>query len=384
MQIYKTFIKIALRSLSYGFIYIGVFIGVSISIASTQSKESDTSAFSSYKVDISVIDRDNSSLSRELYDYLDKTHDIKSIKDSKDSWLDEIYARTVEYVLIIEEGFEEQTLNKSSENFLTSYSAPDSNRAYIVSSQIESWMQNMRAYLDAGLDAKDASAKALAITEILPEVSRLNGDSPAEATTLDIFFQFIPYILLCILINSLGPVLIIWNRSEIRSRTAVSGLSGRSQNWGTIGAVATYSVIVAAILVAVIAVFYRKDFLSASTPYHLLNTLCFLAVSISVTFLVAQLSKKVQTLSIWSNILGLSTSFLGGVFVSRSLLPNAVVSFSKCLPTYWYINILEELKSFSGHLSPLAKQSLIIQLLFSAAFVAIAFAIIRFRRQKNS
>lgn len=383
MQIYKTFVKIALRSITYGFIYIGIFLGVSINISYSQNKDNPL-AFEASKIDIAVIDRDNTSLSKELYGYLDKTHSIKSMKDSRENWLDELFAHTVEYVLVIEEGFEAQALDGASESRLTSYFAPDSRSAYIVSSQLESYMQNLSAYIKAGYTPETATAKALEISEMSAQVSYPDNSSADKTTALSVFFHFIPYILICVLINSLGPVLIIWNRPEIKARTAVSGISSRSRSWGIIGAVTTYSLIVMAILIGASAIFYRKDFISDSTPYHLLNSVCFLAVSIAVTFLVAQLSRKMTTLSIWSNVLGLSTSFLSGVFVSRSILPDKVVSFSKCLPTYWYINVADELNSFDGHLSALAKQSFIIQLLFAAAIMAVAFVIIRFKRQKNN
>lgn len=89
MQIYKTFVKIALRCISYGFIYIGIFLGVSINISYSQNKDSAFS-FEASKIDIAVIDRDNSSLSKKLYSYLDEKHKIKSMDDDKDNWMDEI------------------------------------------------------------------------------------------------------------------------------------------------------------------------------------------------------------------------------------------------------------------------------------------------------
>lgn len=383
MQIYKTFVKIALRCITYGFIYIGIFLGVSINISYSQNKDSAFS-FEASKIDIAVIDRDNSGLSKELYSFLDEKHKIKSMSDDRDNWMDEIFAHTVEYVVVIEKGFEEQTLKGNSKEYLTSYSAPDSRSAYLVSSQLESWMQNLSVCLDAGYGLDAASAKALEISEMSADVSYLDDQNTEQATALSVFFHFIPYILLCVLINSLGPVLIIWNRPEIKARTAVSGVSSRARSWAIIGSVATYSLIVMGIVTGASAIFYKKDFFTESTLYHVLNSVCFLFVAIATTFLVAQLSRKVTTLSIWSNLLGLSTSFLCGVFVSRSILPDNVVAFSKCLPTYWYINVADELNSFNGSISALAKQSMVIQLLFAAAITAVAFVIIRARRQKNN
>lgn len=384
MQIFKTFLKISLRNIGSGLIYVAIFLGVSFGVANAQNS-SNTDIFSADKIDVIVIDRDNSSLSKSLYDYIDRNHRIRETSDNEEAWIDEIFAHTAEYVLVIEDGFEaKMTSSDDYVNCLTSYSAPDSNSSYIIASQTESWCQNINYYLAAGYSLDEASAKTDEISKISAEVSFINRDgSTDKITAMSIFFIFMPYIMLCILINTLGPMLIIWNRPEIKSRTAISGMSSRSRNWGIIAAAAVYSAIIMVIFIIVCANVYKKDFFSEITPYYLLNMLCCLAVCIATTFLISQLGRKVTTLSIWSNTLGLSSSFLCGVFVSRSLLPDGVVSFSRCLPTYWYINVTEELSHFNGSLSSAAWRSMGVQLLFAAAITAVAFAVIRFKQQNT-
>ena len=100
-------------------------------------------------------------------------------------------------------------------------------------------------------------------------------------------------------------------------------------------------------------------------------------MAVAITFMVAQLCKKSEMLNMWSNILGLGMSFLSGIFVQRSLLPDGVVKLSKCLPTYYYINVTEELRYFNGSLSKNVWQSMIIQLLFAIAIFGIALVIIK-------
>ena len=146
----------------------------------------------------------------------------------------------------------------------------------------------------------------------------------------------------------------------------------------------TFAFIVIIIFTAVCVVMYKDDFFTKATLYFGLNALCYMLVSISVTYLIAQLSKKLSALSIWSNIIGLSTSFLCGVFVSRELLPDKVVALSKCLPTYWYINVTEELKYYND--SSLSRNSWIsmgIQLLFAAAIMIISLVVIKSRQSKQ-
>ena len=116
--------------------------------------------------------------------------------------------------------------------------------------------------------------------------------------------------ILCLLINTLGSTLIIWNKPELKARTAVSGTSFAARNAGIVFGMLTFASIVILIFTAVCVVMYKDDFFTKATLYFGLNALCYMLVSISVTFLIAQLSKKLSALSIWSNIIGLSTSWI--------------------------------------------------------------------------
>ena len=179
------------------------------------------------------------------------------------------------------------------------------------------------------------------------------------------------------LINSLGPMLVIWNRPKLKARTAISGESLTKRTSALIFAAITYAIFVFAIIIAFGIICFRKDFFNNCTPYYILNSVTFLIVAVAITFMVAQLCKKSEMLNMWSNILGLGMSFLSGIFVQRSLLPDGVVKLSKCLPTYYYINVTEELRYFNGSLSKNVWQSMIIQLLFAIAIFGIALVIIK-------
>ena len=313
-----------------------------------------------------------------------------SINDNKEKWADDLFYRTVDYILVINKGFEDGMAGNSYADMLESYSAPDSNTSYIVQSQAESYIQNVSACLNSGLSMGEACKKAADIAKIHVDVA-LSGsgknddvtDAMPAVKTISYFFTYFPYVILCLLINTLGSTLIIWNKPELKARTAVSGTSFAARNAGIVFGMLTFASIVILIFTAVCVVMYKDDFFTKATLYFGLNALCYMLVSISVTFLIAQLSKKLSALSIWSNIIGLSTSFLCGVFVSRELLPDKVVALSKCLPTYWYINVTEELKYYKGSLSSNSWISMGIQLLFAAAIMVISLVVIKSRQSKQ-
>lgn len=384
MQIYRTFLKMLMRNIASGLMYLGIFIGISISVAKS-NESNDYMSYETTKVNVSVIDKDNSTLSRSLYNYLNESHKIVDIDSDEEKWADELFYRTVDYILVIEKGFEDNMSQENYEDLLTSYSAPDSNASYIVESQVESYMQNISIYVNSGFDFEEAAQKAADVSKISADVLLPDNSNAAEkVSAASYFFTFFPYVLLCMLINSLGATLIAWNKTEIKARTAVSGTSLTERNMGILGAMLVYSLIIAGIFILVCTILYKDDFFTESSIYYGLNCLCYMFVCMAITFLVAQLSKKLAALSIWSNVLGLSTSFLCGVFVSRDLLPDKVVAFSRCLPTYWYINVTEELKHFRGSISSSVWISMGVQLLFAAAILSVTLVIIKSRQQKNT
>ncbi len=364
--------------------YFVIFTSLTFIITNAQSKTS-TNDFASEKVKVGIVDRDNTDVSKALYDFIDGKHKVTGLLADEDSWADDLFYHTVDYILVIEEGFAKKLADGSYDSVLTSYQSPTSNTAYIVENQVQSFLGTLSLFMANGSSLNEAVTEAESISSVeasvvLPDKTTVNN----TVTPISLFFTFVPYIMICILINSLGPTLIIWNKPEIRTRTEISSMSLFNRTGGIIGAVATYSVIIFCIFLGIAANVYKKDYFNTAGIYYTMNAFVYLLVCLAITFFIAQFTKKVPLLSVWSNVIGLSTSFLCGVFVGRSLLPDKVISVSKCLPTYWYINVTEELKTFSGTLSANAYRSMGVQLLFAAAIFALSLAVIEYKRRKGS
>lgn len=382
MQVYKTFLKISLKSITSAFAYIIVFLALSLIITKNGNK-SDISSFMAEKINVAIVDKDQTTTSKALSKFIGTKNTLHSLNMEKDEWRDELYYRNIDYILVIEKGFEQHLNQADLKRHIKSYKNPDSTSSFIIRSETETFIRNLNYYQNAGFSQDESLKKAAAIGKIRTQTDLVKGESTIEKpTAMSFFFTFAPYVLLCILINTVGPMLIIWNRKEIKKRTEISSLSLSKRNLALIGAVATFSSLVFIIYLITCMGFFKNDFFTLQGFYYAVNAFIYLLVCISATYLVAQLSSKLNSLSMWSNGLGLSTSFLCGVFVVRDLLPDHVVTFSKCLPTYWYINITEELKYFDGSLSRLAYQSAGMQLLFAIALYALALIIIKNKQQK--
>lgn len=382
MQVYKTFFKISLRFFSSTIIYLVIYAVLALVIPNTNKSDAGALDFKAEKINIAVIDRDNSELSKDLYDYLDENHKIIDIGNDKEVWADELYYKTVTYILVVEDGFMDSFISGDYKELLTSYEDPASNSAFIVAGQVETYLKTLKGYLDAEYELTEAISQTRDTIEIKANVEFSNTKNEiTKVDSVSLYFTYLPYIILCMLINSLGPMLIIWNRPKLKARTSVSGKSLTSRTSALILAAITYSVFVFAIIIAFGMICFRKDFFNDRTIYYILNSISFLIVSVAITFMVSQFCKKAELLNMWSNILGLGMSFLCGIFVQRSLLPDGVVSFSKCLPAYYYISVTEELNNFNGSLSNTAWQCIVIQLLFALAIFGISLVIVKLKEK---
>lgn len=384
MQVYKTFLKISIRNIGQILVYLGIFIVLLLVTASMSSSGQDM-GYSNDHIDVCVVDNDHSKLSESLYGYISGNHDIVDAGSDEEAWKDAIFYHVTEYVLVIPKGFEENFKSGSEkESELLSYKLPDSNSAYIVEMQTESYLNNLRVLLDnKNIDYDTALKRAGEISGLSSSVNFLNETgSVSSISRVSLFYSFLPYILLCVMICSAGPIIIVWNRTEIKKRNAISATSHRVRSAGVIGAVITLALCIYALIVVIGSVMYGSEVTGNVGFYYALNAFVYMLVCVAVAYLIAQFAKSVNMLSIWSNVIGLSTSFLCGVFVGRELLPKGVVAFSKILPTYWYINVTEELKGFNGTLSMQCIYSMLIQLMF--AFVLFAGGIIaaKYRNEK--
>lgn len=377
MQIYKTFLKISLRKLGPCLIFFAIMIGV----CTIQSKTDNI--YAPTKVKLAVIDEDDTELSKALYDYVDEHQQIEDIGDES-KWRDYLFYHTVDYILVINEGFEENLLNGNIENILSSYKVPDSNSTYIAHSSINGFVNNLSLYLNSGYDTEEAISKAFDSSGLAIEVGLFEESLPAQTSQMTVFFEFLPYVLLSVTITSLGAMIIVWNKKAIKARNEVSKQSLIARNTSIILAMVTYTIFLFLLTMAICAVLFTKDLFTMQGLCYSINAALFMFVCLGITLVVSLFSKKAEALSFWSNVIALPTAFLSGIFVPRDLLPEIIVNISKCLPTYWYINVTSEIKYFDGAFNDKALTSLLVQFGFAVAFVTIGLVIIKYRQQKKS
>ena len=116
--------------------------------------------------------------------------------------------------------------------------------------------------------------------------------------------------------------------------------------------------------------------------YAILNSLAFLLFTTALSLLISTFSPDDNVLNMLANIVGLSMSFLCGVFVPQSMLSGSVLAVGRFLPAYWYIRANNMLAGFGKEVFDLGFywKCIGIQFLFAAAMFALTAVAAKQRR----
>lgn len=382
MQVFKAFYITLKKQLPSILLYFVIFLILSV-LLSGNGKQQTEVVYNDSKVKIAVFDEDNTVLSKSLYEYLDKTQELKSIKKDKDSITDELFYRNVEYVLIIKDGFEEKITSGSFDDVVENVKVPDSVSGKLLDDKINQYLSVLSSYASGGFTLEETAAKALDTATITAEVTLLKIEGKEiEKTRAYYFYTYIPYVLICMLINGLGGILMTFRKKDLNWRIKCSALSERSRNTALISAGLLFGFVCWAAFVVLSLIFYKTEITGIRGMLFIANSLVFLLVAMSLTYLVSFFVKSSSALNMASNIIGLGLSFLGGIFVPLEFMSNSVKSFSKFLPTYWYVVTNQTIDSFSnsGEQYNTIFRNFGIQVVFAVVIFAAAIGISRSRK----
>ena len=122
--------------------------------------------------------------------------------------------------------------------------------------------------------------------------------------------------------------------------------------------------------------------LSIEGGLRLLNAFTYTLISLSLSYLIAQLTNNENLTSVFANIIGLGSSFLCGVFVPREYLGDSVVTIGKFFPAHWYINVEEAILDYSGTMSDKLITGYAVQLLYAVAIFVLGVVAYRLKKAK--
>ncbi len=373
MQVYKCFMRILKKRAWSIVMYMGIFITLCV-LTSSQGKEAEEIKFEASKYNFAMFDQDQSELSQGLTDYLSGQNTLVKLKDEAEVIQDEIYNRNIHCALRIRNGFGEAAVRGQGAEMIEITAVPGTVFGEAFTQTIQGYMGVLSSYLQGGFSAGEAIDRTKEAMKLSTSVSLTDRGNDGAYSKLYYFFKYLAYIYLVVCIEALGPVLITFRKKEVRERIISSpypvGRSSLEQYAGMI----TLGVILVAVHVLMLLAL-RVPFFSYQGMLFLFNELSYLAVSMGIVFLIGQVVTGTTILSMIANVVGLGSSFLGGVFVPLELMGDQVVAAAHILPSYWYVRACQLIDRLGGAGSPApAFVCMGIQILFAAALICIGLA----------
>ena len=328
----KTVLKIAKKALPSASIYFIIFFGMMIAFSFMSGKEQEK-AYEATELEIYVEDKDASVLSKALTEYLAKENIVTTEFD--EALLSELlFTGLVDYVVYFEDGFEKSFLEGEEGGVKRQSTKPN---VAFVDQKIELFFQYVRAELAMGKTMEEACASVLINTENRAVTEVLSGRKAMSARAGYYFFSFLAYVLPCILIMILGPIISAFYKKDIKMRTDCGRVSVRKQNVDVVKGIVLISAIICVLFMGLGAIIYCKDFTPVEYLLGMLNSFAMLLFSVALSVLLGVLLRGGDALNGASNVIGLGMSFLCGVFVPAELLPDYVNKIGEFLPAGWYM-----------------------------------------------
>ena len=388
MQVFKTFLKIAKKRFPSVLLYYIIFTVIVIALSKIGASDHETS-FTATKADICIMDEDDSTASHALSDYLFSIHNPVTLKDTDTMTLqDALYYQEVDYILTIPEGFEEQLTASDAKEFLQISMRKDSSNGYFVDQQVNEYLSSVRLFMAGGFSLSEAVTKSAEALSEGNDTSILNIEEDNVKGTqigLTYFFQYLPYVLINMLLLGMTPILITFNQKDLGARISCSSLSLKSKNTQiTLGCIVFCLFVWLLFILTALFIYGADSLFSVNGLRSLLNSIMVLLFSVALSLLISTFSLKAQSLSMIANVVSLGLSFLSGIFVPQYLLGKGVLAIAHFLPTYWYVRINSMLGGMSDEILTTGKYWRFIGIQFGFFVAVFCIYLVSSKYQKRS
>ncbi|MDD7295408.1 MAG: ABC transporter permease [Oscillospiraceae bacterium] len=378
MQVFNAFLKVLRKKMPVAMILIIIFLIISIIFVKTNNS---TFTFEEKRFSICVLDEDQTPESKALTAFLGERHELISLPaEDEEEILDALYYERADYVMTIPAGYAEKLASGKTDTLFTHYYIDDRYANTLLDSTLSEYICTVSAYQASGMSCTEAiTAAENALSEEIEVNSNPFVKTEAENnkySNFSYYFQYLPYVLLSVMIAALSPTLITMQKADIRHRTNCSCLSSSSQTLQLMLGSGLFVLFVWLIFM-IAGIFISGEMFHGMTWYAVLNSFVFQLVAAGIAILISTFAPSSTGVNVISNIVGLGMSFLCGVFVPQSLLGEGILQVGQFLPAYWYIKANNMLSGTSGEVFTTVQflQYVGIEFLFAVALFAVTLVL---------
>lgn len=375
MQVFKAMFKVMRSRLPSAMIYIVCFVVISAIIANASTNDNK---FEAKRLDICIFDEDDTPESHALAELIKKNNDIVEIEDDKDTVTDALYYRRIDYALIINKGYADKIRAGESADLFSSYHLDESFSVVYMGQFLDEYVATVKAYLNMGKSFDEAAVSAEEALSQNAEVNMLSridkGGNSHFSVDFAGYFQYMPYILISIIISVVSLVLVTMNRKDIRFRTNCSCLK-ESKYTAQLFIGSFVFVFIIWLVFMIFGAILNREMYTGRAWLAVLNSFIFAMVVGTMAVLVASFEPKDNILNLITQVLGLGMSFFCGIFIPVDVLSDGVLSVARFLPAYWYVKANNMIADITPYSMDEVVECYLIQIGFAAAMVIITLLV---------
>lgn len=371
MTVFKTFLKI-LNKCKIPIIMYTAFL-IFFGGFNMQTSENSTN-FITEKPNILIINKDeNTGITKDLITYLKNNSNVVKIKNNEQAINDALFYRDVNYIIYIPKNFRNNFLSgkdpeikiKSSKDYQASY----------AEMLLSRYLKVAKIYRNTINDETNLVKK---INNALASNVKIKMTSKADTNALskaNFYYNFLNYSLLAGCVYVICLILSSFKEENINKRITISSMNYKKHNRLLLLSNSLFAIVLWLIYVILSIILIGDIMFTKWGLIYILNSFIFTLCSLSIAFLIGTIVKNKNIVNGIVNVIALGSSFLCGAFVPIEYLPTEVLTIAHILPSYWYIQNNELLKTLETITFTSLKSifiNMIIILIFTLLFIIIA------------
>lgn len=333
MTVFKTILKILNKLKGMVILYTAILVAIT---ALNQTSGNNMTNFEDSKPSVLIVNKDSEdNIAKGFENYISKHSEIKDI-DTKDEDKinDAIFYRDVNYVIYIPKDFGKNLLDGKNPS-LEYKSCGDEYSSY-AQMMVEKYIKTVLIYKDYYSGAELISKVNKVVDKDTKVYMKTTLDT-SKLSSMTQYFNILNYALLAGCVYCISMILASLNDETVRKRTIISSFNYKKYNRIVL---LSNSIVIFAmwILYMILALILFKDLMFSSNGLgYVINSFVFTICSLTIGFLIGNITQNKNAIGGIVNVIALGTSFLCGCFVPFEYMPDYVLKIAHILPTYYYV-----------------------------------------------
>ena len=380
MTVFKTFCKIVNKYKATIIMYTVILIA----FAGFNMQTSDNStSFVASKPDVLIINQDEEvGITENLVKYIEANTNIVNIEKDEEAINDALFYRDVNYIIYIPKNYRQDFLE--GKNPQIEIKTTGDYQASLAEMILERYLNLANIYRESTESEEELITK---INETLSKQTEIEITSKLDINNLSravFYYNFLNYSILAGSVYVICVILSSFKEEKIRKRTIISSMSYKKYNRQLLISNSMLAIILWLLYVILSFILIGKTMFTVHGLILIINSFIFSICSLCIAFLIANLVNNKNAINGIVNVIALGSSFLCGAFVPMEWLPDTVIKIAHILPSYWYIQNNETLKTLENITLETIQPIIInmgIILIFSIIFVMLTNIVSKKKRK---